>query len=100
MISSGIKYLFKLILPKNKVLSFYDIVPANISSPPTYNNNVGSIDSPVELLSINDTFVLELIYEVIDILWCSSGTIISLSESPGPLTAVSEINILDYVTPL
>ena len=44
--------LFRVIFPKNKVLSFYDKVLAIISSPPTYNKKVGSTASPNELLSI------------------------------------------------
>ena len=48
-----IKFLFNVMFHKNKVLSFCVKDEAIISSPPTYNKNVGSTDSPVVLLSMN-----------------------------------------------
>ena len=79
--------------PKNKVLSFYAIELAIMSSPPTYNNNVGSIDSPTVLLSVYNIYsgtsslVIILSFDV-EIL---SITIIGCYEFPGPLTPISVV---------
>jgi len=46
--------LLSLSPPINKVPSFYSMVLAITMSPPLYNNSVGSIESPVVPVSIQD----------------------------------------------